>query len=228
MAKKHLKTLTVPVSWPIKKKGTKFIVRPKPGKPFSTSIPLAVVFRNLLKYCKTMKEVKTILQDNEIFVDQVRRKEPKYLLGFMDSLSVPDTKEHFRLLLTTNKKLYLLPITKEEAKLKVAKITGKVVLKKGKTQLNMYDGVNILVKKDTFKVGDSILLSLPENKITDHFKQEKGSYVFLVKGSHVGEQGVIESIEKDMVKVKTKEATFETPKDAIFIVGKGKSAVKIK
>jgi len=228
MAKKHMKTITVPVSWPVKRKSNKFIVRPKPGKPFSTSIPLALVFRNLLKYCKTMKEVKAILHDNEIFVDQVRRKSPKYLLGFMDTLSIPGTKEHYRLFLGTNKKLSLLSISEAKAKIKVSKITGKSILKKGKVQLNLYDGKNILVKKDTYKVGDSILLSLPDNKINEHFKQEKGSYVFLTKGSHIGEQGTIEKIEKDMVKIKTKDHTFETPKSAIFVIGKGKSAVKLK
>ena len=138
----HLKTLTAPVTWTVKRKGQTFVVRPKPGKLFTMSMPIALIFKNLLKYCKTTKEVKAILRDKEIFVDEVRRKNPKYLIGFMDTLSIPFSDEFYRMLINSNKKLVLIKIPKEEATFKLCKITGKTLLKKGQVQLNLYDGRN--------------------------------------------------------------------------------------
>src|SRR3989344_2205249 len=104
MVKRHLKTLTVPVSWPIKKKGQIFVARPIPGKPISTGMPISLVFKELLKYCKTTAEIKTILRDKEILVDGKRVKNPRTLFGMMDVLSIPLTKENYRLLLNTRGK----------------------------------------------------------------------------------------------------------------------------
>ena len=75
MVKKHLKTLTVPVSWPIKRKGQTFVMRPLPGKAYSLGLPLSIIFKDILKYCKTSNEVKTILRDKEILVDGKRIKD---------------------------------------------------------------------------------------------------------------------------------------------------------
>ena len=225
MTKKHIKTLTAPVTWPVKRKSSKFIVRPKPGKSFKMSMPLALILRDILKYCKTMKEVKGVLRDNEVMIDRVRKKDEKALLGFMDTLSIPNVDEHFRMALTTLEKLELKKITEEESKTKVSKILGKTVLKNKRLQLNLYDGTNLIVKEDKYKIGDSLLLSLPDKKIKKSFSLEPGSYVYLTKGSHVGEQGIVDKLEGSKVFVKSGDNIFETPKEAIFITGKGKSEI---
>jgi small subunit ribosomal protein S4e len=226
MVKKHLKTLTVPRTWPIKRKSNKFVVRPNPGKPFNLSIPLALVFKNMLKYCKTTKEVKNILHDKEVFVDSIRRVNHKYLLGFMDILSIPLADEYYRMILSKNKRLKLMKISKEESKIKLSKIIGKTVLKKGKLQLNLFDGRNILVKEDKYKIGDSLLIELP-NKIKDSFKLEKGAYAFLVGGNNAGEHGKIDKISNRIVTIKSKEMKFETSKEFVFVIGKEKSSIKL-
>ena len=74
MPKKHLKRQASMTTWPIERKGTKFITRPNPGKKFKLSIPIAIVFKNMLNYCKTTKEVKKILMDKEVIIDGKRRK----------------------------------------------------------------------------------------------------------------------------------------------------------
>lgn len=225
MTKKHIKTLTAPVTWPVKRKSSKFIVRPKPGKSFKMSMPLALILRDILKHCKTMKEVKGVLRDNEVMIDRVRKKNEKALLGFMDTLSIPNVDEHFRMALTTLEKLELKKITEEESKIKVSKIIGKTVLKTKKIQLNLYDGTNLIVKESKYKIGDSLLLSLPDKKVKKSFSLEVGSHVFLTKGSHVGEQGIVDKIEGNKVFVKSQKSVFETPKEAIFITGKEKSEI---
>jgi small subunit ribosomal protein S4e len=231
MVKKHLKTLTVPKTWPIKRKGQKFVIRPNPGKSFTYSMPIALIFKNNLKYCKTTKEAKAILLDKEILVDGKRRLDTKYLIGLMDVLSFPIAKEYYRILINTQKKLQLIPIEKKESSLKVVKITGKKVLNKGKIQLNLFDGRNILVKKDNYAVGDSVLIELPGQEIKEHFKLGKGNYAFLISGKHTGEHGKIMDVsegKEGSVTIKTTKHEFKTSKDSIYLVGKEKPAIKIE
>ncbi len=232
MVKRHLKTLTVPKTWPIKRKGQKFVVRPTPSKKYMTSIPLSLVFKTMLKSCKTMKEVKNILQDKEVFLNGRRQKNPRSLLGLMDVLSVPESKEYYRLIINKNKKLQIIKISDKEAQFKLCKVIGKTFLKKGVVQLNLSDGRNINVKKDKFVVGDSLLIELPKQKIKEHYKFEKGSYAYLVKGKHIGAQGTVQDILSEgaqtMVSIKTSKGVFKTPKDAVFIIGKDKPAIKIE
>ena len=231
MVKRHLKTLTVPRTWPIKRKGQKFVVRPTPGKAYWTSMPISLVFKTLLKSCKTMKEVKHILHDKEVFIDGKRQKNPRSLIGLMDVLSVPESKEYYRLTINKNKKLQLVKISDKEAQLKLCKIIGKTFLKKGVIQVNLSDGRNINVKKDDFSVTDTVLLEVPKQKIKESYKIEKGNYAYLIKGKHLGTHGIIQEILKGtqkMVSIKTKDSVFETPKECVFIIGKDKPAVKIE
>jgi len=49
----HLSTLAAPKSWPIKRKGIKWITRPKSGPHnLKSSLPLIVVLRDMLKLTK--------------------------------------------------------------------------------------------------------------------------------------------------------------------------------
>jgi small subunit ribosomal protein S4e len=220
-----MKTLTVPRTWPIKKKGQKFIVRPKPGKPFMTSIPLALIFKNMLKSCKTMKEVRTVLKDKEILVDGTRRTSPKYLVGLLDTFTIAVSKEFYRMIINSRGKLELIPIDKKESNLKISKVIGKTLLKKGKIQLNLSDSRNIITKKKA-KVGDSLLIEVPNQKIKEVFKLEKGNTVFLTGGKHLGETGTITKVG-DILTIKTKESEFEVPKKYVLVIGKNKPAIKV-
>jgi small subunit ribosomal protein S4e len=227
MAKKHMKTLTVPVSWPVKRKSTKFTIKPNPGKSFDLGVPLAIVFKNMLKHCKTSKEVRTILMDKEVLVDLIRVKDQKILVGLMDSLAIPVSNEYYRVLIKTNKRMYLKEITKEEASIKVCKIIGKKILKKGKVQLNLFDGRNIIVTEDKYKVGDSVVIEVPKQTIKKGLKLEKGAYAYMIKGGHIGEHGLVEEINNNSVKIKKDKEEFETSLDSVFIVGKTKPEIKL-
>jgi small subunit ribosomal protein S4e len=227
MVKKHLKTLAAPVSWPVKRKETKFLVRPTPGKKFDLSMPLVLIFKNILKYCKTTAEVKTLLRENIVLVDGKRSTELKFLVGLSDVLSIPLLNESFRMMLNKNGKLQLIKVDKEEADTKICKIIGKNMQKKGVIQLNLSDGRNILVKKDTYKVRDSLLIKLPTQEIKEHIKFEDGSYAFLIGGKHIGEHGRLSKIIKNLAVIDIKGEKFETPVDYVYIVGKDKPLMKM-
>ena len=57
MVKNHLSRLNAPKSWPIKRKGIKFITRPGAGAHcLDEGISLSLVIKELMKYAKTLKD----------------------------------------------------------------------------------------------------------------------------------------------------------------------------
>lgn len=224
--KAHLKRSVIPKQWKIKRKKTRFSIRPLPRGKFKLGVPLVIVFRDLLKKAKSSKEVKSILLNNEINVDGVRRKEIKFLAGLMDSLAIPSIKEYFRVLLNKNNQIELLPISKEEASLKLCKIVGKNFVK-GKQQINLHDGRSLL-DEGKYKTGDSLLLGIPKQEIKEHIKLEKGCRVYLIGGKRAGSFGKVEDIKDNKIYCKIDKIIFDIDKKNIFVVGKEKGVIKLE
>lgn len=226
MVKRHLTRLRAPTSWPLqRKKGVKWITRPHPGPhPLKRCITINLVLKSLLKYAKTTNETKKILNEGKVLIDKKARKDHKFPVGLMDVIEVPLTNECFRVLFNKNGKFMLHKISKEEAKLKPSKIVGKKILRGNKIQLNFYDGRNMLVDKNDYKVNDTVILDLSkeDNLIKKHLKFEKGALVYLIEGKHKGVSGVIEDVKpffgNPTIIIKSKNKTFATSKDFAFIV----------
>ena len=229
MVKKHLKRLNVQRTWQIERKAGKFITRPMPGShSFEYSMPLNLVLRDLIECVKTGKETKIVLNNKNILVDGKKRKNPKFSVGFMDVVEVRDSNNFFRVILNRKGKLAVMPIEKKDSNSKICKIKNKTVIKKG-VQLNLFDNKNIIVEKDDYKVGDSILISIPEQKILQHLKLEKGASIYLIGGKHIGENGSVENIEGKKIFFKNNEGkSCETLKEFAYVVGKEKPLIEIK
>jgi small subunit ribosomal protein S4e len=229
MVKNHLKRLNAPRTWKIKRKGIKFIVKPNPGPhSMSEGVPLTVIIRDILGYAKTTREVKRILSENNVLIDGIRRKDHRFVTGFMDTITFTETKEYFRVVINKKGNIILIKIDEKDASIKPCKIIGKTKIK-GKTQLNLFDGKNILVEKEEYKTGDSLVLAVPKQEIKSYLKLDKGSLVYLTSGSHIGEIGTIEGIMGNKIKYKTpKGDVFETLKKYAFVIGKDKSIIKLE
>ncbi len=223
--KKHLKRLAIPKSWAIKRRGITFVVRPNPGPhSFKLALPLRVILRDVLAIAKNAKEVRNSLYYNEVLVDGIRRKESKFPVGIMDVIKFGDNC--FRIALKKGK-LVLIMIDKKEADIKPCKIIGKSKVK-GKTQLNLYDGKNIIVDKDDYKVGGTVLISLPKNEIKEYMGLEQGCLIYLIGGKHSGDIGKVEDIISNKIIYKMSGGeTIETLKKYVFVVGKDKPVVSL-
>ncbi len=226
MAKQHLKRINSPKTWGITKKGNKFVVRSNPGAhPMDLGLPLNIILKDRLNYAKTRKEVVKSLHNTVIKVNQKRRKDHKFCVGVMDTLSLETLNEHYRIMVNQQGKFCLVKTDEKGAKIRPAKLVGKTNLKKGKIQLNLGDGTNINVEKDEYTVGDSIILEYP-NKIINHFKIAPGSYVYFTKGKQVGKSGIIENVSKDKIIFKMEDGKKqETSKKYAFVVGKDASLI---
>ena len=229
MVKRHLKRLVAPRSWKIKRKGITFVTRPNPGmhsKKNSTSIN--IVLRDMLGYAKTTRDVKVMLSKGDILVDGKQIKDHRFAVGIMDLIETPKTKECFRVLLDKKGKISIIKIKQEERKIKLCKIVGKSVIKKGKIQLNLNDGKNIIIDKNNYNTGDTLVVEVPEQKIKEHLKFEKGVCVYLSGGKHKGESGIVDEIKDSIIRVKPESGeSFETSKKLAFVIGREKPIITL-
>ena len=220
MAKRHLKRYNAPKAWKIRTKESVYITRSNPG-PHSgkTSMPLNVVLRDMLHYSETAKESKAILKRKNVLVDGVRRQEPKFPVGIFDVIEFGDINKNYRVVMDKKGKLALVGIGNEEAGVKPCSIINKTSVK-GRIQLNLNDGKNIIVGKDGYKTGDTVLLELPKFSIKKHISLKKNVLICLIGGKHIGEIGKVKDIVGNrIIYIRENDDTVETLKKYAFVVG---------
>ena len=228
MGKNHIKRLAAPKTWNINRKGSTFIAKPAPGPHnLETGIPWGVLLKEILYYSNTTREAKRILNTNEVKIDSKSRKDLRFPVGIFDTVEFSSINEHFRVILNKKGKIELIKIKKEEALLKPCKIIGKTIVK-GKVQLNLYDGKNIIVDNGDYKVGDTVLLLLPGQKINKHLKLDKHSTIVLTGGKHIGEMGNVEDVVGDKIIYKDHNGDLvETSKKYAFVVGESNPLITL-
>jgi small subunit ribosomal protein S4e len=227
--------LATPRSWDIRRKDEKFILKSRPGPHNKeSSIPLAVLCRDVLEIGSSLKEIRTLLNAGQIMVDGIKRKDKKFPVGFMDVVTVG--KSNYRLIFDKKGRIRPVTITSAESKKKVAMITGKRMVKGGKIQLSLHDGKNILLSKaqgNKYSTEGSLVIELPTQKIIDYLPFKKGMLVFVNGGKHFGETAIIDeaidvqSPHPDRVILKSNGTSYETLQRYAFVVGEKKPVVKI-
>lgn len=228
---KHMKRLAMPTAWPIPRKTQVWVTKPTPGAhPIERSVPLLIVVRDLAKYCDTAREARRIIGERKILVDGRIQTNYKAPVGLMDVISVPETKENFRMLLDRLGHFRLVRISAEEAKWKFVRVENKTTIGGGKFQLNLHDGRNIVLDKNARKTGDTLKISLPDQKILGGHEFKEGSTAYLMGGAHVGELGTVQDLvvtrssSPNIVRFKD---GFSTIRDYVFIVGEGSSEIAL-
>lgn len=229
MVQNHLRSLSAPKTWTIKRKKQYYVTRPQGiGQKMDFTMPLGIVFKDMLKYCKTAREVRKILQEKEICVDEKRVKRTDHSIGLFSTLAIKTTNEYFRLTINKNGKLELKKIDKAESTIIPSVVKTKKVLGKNKIQINFSDGRNLLLKKDDYATGDSIILSLPKQDVKEHIKLEKNAVIFLTGGKHIGTTGIVEEVENNNIKfVGNDKKTYETEKRYAVAIGIKKAIITV-
>ena len=195
----HLKRQKVPRNWPIRKKGTTYVVRPNFG--IEKGIPVLIVLRDILKVAKNRKEVKKIIQAKQILLNNRPVKDEKNNVLLFDIISIVPTNKFYRMDLSDKGKFKVKEIDLNDAGKKISKIINKKVLKGKKVQLNLSDGRNFLSDLKC-NVNDSVLINLLENKIESFIPLKEKIKAIVVKGKHTGERGIISKIKNKTAKVK--------------------------
>ena len=198
---KHLKREAVPKNWPIKRKGTTFVV--KPNSNIETGLPILVILRDVLKIAQNRKEVKKAINSNDVLLNGKPIKKDKNSATLFDVLTIVPAKKNYKLILKENGKFDLEEISEKDSEKKISKIIGKKILKGKKVQLNLLDGRNVLYDKEA-KTNDSVVGNLKSKKIEKILPLQEKAKVFVFAGKHSGKKGEIEKLklERKMASVK--------------------------
>ena len=189
------------------------------------SVALLTVIRDYLGLGDKEREVTRMLNNGLVKVDGKIAKERKTALGFMDVISVESLKLYYRIVYDNKGRLIVAKEDEKNSSLKPKKVVDKITIKGGRTQLVFHDGENILTDDNSVSTGDVVVLSVPENKITQVLKMQPGNKAFLTGGEHVGSTGTIKKVEvkessgKNLVHF---EEGFSTVSDYAFVVGSPK------
>ncbi|MBI4449122.1 hypothetical protein HY641_03795 [Candidatus Woesearchaeota archaeon] len=219
---KHIKRLAAPKTWNTFRKQGVYIATPFPGK-HRTEMGMAasVVLRHLIPLARNSTEVLRMLRNKSVLVDGSRITERKHSIGFMDVISIPESNEHYRILIDTNGRLAPIKITEKEASIKALKIINKRAHGKAGYTLGLSDGRNIITPSKDHKIGDTIIIEVPSQKIIAHEPLTKGTTIYLTGGKHVGEHGHIERVDgKDITYKPTKGESTTTLAEYALALGK--------
>jgi len=176
--------------WPIPRKGKKYVALSTHDK--RESMPLVVVMRDVLGIVQTEKELKKAIHEKQISVNGKIVQEAHYPLSLFDVFSIKSMGKKLKVFLSDNRRFMFKEVSGKESESKVYKVIGKKVLSKGKIQVNLAYGKNVLIK-DNVMVGDSIVIGF-DGKIIKIIKMEKGSKGYVVKGKHMGHVGKMTDI----------------------------------
>ena len=205
----HLKRNKAPKSWPIERKGSKYVV----ASLAKDSIPLIMVLRDILKLANNQKNVEKMIHLSKVKVNGKIVKNKKLELRLFDLLDLGD--KQFKVII--EKKKFALKDSKNSSE-KIAKVIGKKTLNNGKIQVNLYGGLNYLTEDKT-KVGDSAIIDFKTNKIKKIIEFKEGSKIIFISGKHIGEEGVVDKIEKeDMMIVETNTGKINAHLENIMVV----------
>ena len=187
----HLKRHKVPKSWPIPRKGTKYVVRPNFN--IEKGIPILIILRDILKVAQNRKEVKKAIHSRHILLNNKAVRDEKNNALLFDTIEIVPSKKYYRIELSEKGKFKVQEIKQSDVDKKISKVVDKKILKGKKTQLNLSDGRNFL-SDIKCNVNDSVLVDFEKNKIEKCLVLKEGAKIIVFAGKHSGETGTIKKI----------------------------------
>ena len=183
-----MKRVSAPKSIRMERKAKTFLQRPLPGPHVrSACVPLSYVLK-VVGLAQTMREARKMLSTRSVLVDGKTIAEQKFPIGLMDVVTVGDRS--WRIIF--NEMGQIIAKETKDNRTKVCRIEGKIRSKGGKIQISLHDGRTIFSKEG--KVGDCMLISLPDGKLVKIYAMEPKMNCMIIGGKHVGKKGVIEEI----------------------------------
>jgi small subunit ribosomal protein S4e len=231
---KKLKRQMAPIFWGITRKDSRFVVTVRPGgHPKHLAIPSAVFVRDTLKLVNTLREAKSVIYGGKVKVDGLTRRSLHQGIGLMDVVEIEGIPDVYRLVPKNSFVLQPIKINPSEKTRKLLKVIKKITIKGSKTQIGFHDG-RTLISDAKVNVGDTCVMQIPEVKILDTIKLDKGTQVVITSGINAGHVGkVLELKEGTFVLprralVDIGERQIDIPSELVMAVGKGKSVIQIE
>src|SRR6056297_760539 len=97
--KRHTKRYNAPGFIQIKRKHNKFFLNTKAGPHKKRlSLPLGHVLRDVIGFADTLKEARFILNNRKVLVDGRVIIDPRFPIGLMDVVEIPEINKRYRVL----------------------------------------------------------------------------------------------------------------------------------
>jgi len=203
------------------------------------SLPVSLILRDKLKYALTRREVVMIVMRRYVEVDKRTRTDINFPTGFQDVITIPKTKDAFRVLYDVKGRFVLQTIEGDETNWKLCRVNkitigskasvGRNPFAKGQLAAIPYavthDGRTIRYIDPVVKVNDVVKVDLKSGKVVDHLKFEVGNLAMITKGANTGRVGEVTRIEKhpgsyEIVHLRDKKgANFATRVANVFMIG---------
>ncbi len=217
-----MKRLAAPPYMRLKRKESKFILKPMPGRhTLNSSVALATFLREKLGVAKSSSEAKSIIISGKVEINGRVRKNQKYPIGFGDIIKLIPSDESYLVDVGKYGMFDAKKLGKGEHK-RTLKVIGKYI-GAGKKQMVRLNNGNVVHYDKEVKVNDSVIIE--DRKISKVIKLAQGASCMVVKGVHSPETGKITEIKSGTmlrnptVVIESKNGNFETLVENIIVTG---------
>jgi small subunit ribosomal protein S4e len=194
--KRHLKSLNAPGYFGIRKKSTKYVLKPNAGRHALDRCITVALFAKRLGIAGTTNDAKRLVNRKEILVNNKAVSDIRYPIGLNDVITIKSISESYVLGISGVAKVTLQKMSKETNE-RTCRIIKKYRAKGGKLMFGLHDGT-IIEGNDNGIVNDSVNIDM-DNKIKKMLKLDKDSRCLVVDGVHVGTSGIIKEIKQGTV-----------------------------
>ncbi len=229
MAKKggspHMKRIASPRYIPVARKGDVWLTKPAPGPhSLGSSMAVGVVLRDIMGVADSIREVKKVLMEGSVLVDGRVVKDRKFPVGLMDVVSIPKLKKDYWVGVDRKGRFKLIEVGGERSKFKLCRIEGKHSIPGDAFQIALHDGRTAVGGRE-FRIGDTVKLSVPEQKVAAVMKLEPNASCIITSGKHAGELATVDELyhkkgaRRAEAKLHSDSESFITVRDYLFVVG---------
>jgi small subunit ribosomal protein S4e len=216
------KAISAPKAVHIKRKQQYWSVKTRPGAhKRDESVALAIILRDYTGLAGTIKEVKEMLNNGDVKVNGIVRKDYQFSTGLFDTVDLEKQKLHYRVVLDAKGRLQVKEMKKPSS--------VKIMTPKG-IQVTTNDGLTFLNVKA--KVGDSLKIKLPERKVEKVLPLQKDAMIYVLKGLHGSEMGKVKEIipgtakREKLVKFMKGSQEYETVARNMMVIGEKESELE--
>jgi small subunit ribosomal protein S4e len=186
----------------------------------------------MLKLAGNAREVKYLINNDQIYVNGKKVKSYKLPVGLFDCVSFPSQDKYFRMTLNRRGKLAFVSIEKKEANKFIFQVEGKRLLSGARVQLNMNSGMNIILpykEHSKYALGQSLLTTYPPLEIVEIFPVKEKAKVFVLSGRHLGKIAEIKEVHENGKEVVLEEAgeEFQVKTKSFIVVGMEKPVIRL-
>ncbi len=228
------KTVSAPKARRLARKLRVFTMKSTPGPHTKeTSVPLGFAIRDLLGLARNSREAKYILRTGKARVDGKPRKDYRFPIGLFDILEFDGMEQKKRAVIDKKGRISFVDVPKNEFS-KICRVESKRAAKGGKTMLSLSDGKTIILEKTGVKPGDSVKITVPENRIEEEFALKEGNTAMLIRGKHASETAQIKHIapasmrKSKLITLEAGGREFQTTGRNVIVIGKEKAEIKLK